>query len=195
MPKCRFCNYEVHPSIGQCPQCGAPVDKPSADLEQQVRTLLGQGEKIAAVKLYKDQTGVGLAEAKEAVESMQAAAGPPPPSDIGSDLEADLLRLLGRGDKLEAVKLYKDRMGVALIEAKQAVESLAARHGLVPQRVGCLGVVLAVVLAAVAVLLISVAAHAQQAARQTTARTRQETVCRDRVPVVGSGWEIPVGLL
>lgn len=150
MPKCRFCNYDVHPSIGQCPQCGAPVDRPSADLEQQVRALLDQGQKIAAVKLYMDQTGVGLAEAKEAVEAMQAGAGPPPPSDIGSDLEAELLRLLGRGDKLEAVKLYKDQKGSSLLEAKQAVESLAASHGLVPQRAGCLGVVLAVVLAAVA---------------------------------------------
>jgi ribosomal protein L7/L12 len=95
MPKCRNCNYDVHPSIGQCPHCGAPMDKPNADLEQQVRLLLDQGQKIAAVKLYKDQTGVGLAE------------------------------------------------------AKQAVESLAARHGLETQRAGCLGVVLAAVLAAV----------------------------------------------
>lgn len=95
MPKCRNCNYDVHPSIGQCPHCGASVDKPMADLEQQVRSLLDQGQKIQAVKLYKDQKGVSL------------------------------------------------------LEAKQAVESLAARHGLVTQRAGCLGVVAVVVLAAV----------------------------------------------
>jgi ribosomal protein L7/L12 len=131
MPKCRNCNYDVHPSIGQCPHCGASIDKPTANLEHQVRALLDDGQKkIAAVKLYKDQTGVGLAEAKQAVESMQAGAGPPSPSDIGGDLEAELLRLLGRGDKLEAVKLYRDRKGTSLLEAKQAVESLAARHGL-----------------------------------------------------------------
>jgi ribosomal protein L7/L12 len=148
MPTCRNCNYDVHPSIDRCPHCGAPLDKPSPDLEQQVRSLLDQGQKIAAVKLYKDQTGVGLAEAKEAVEAMQADAGPPSASDIGGDLEAELLRLLSRGDKLEAVKLYKDRKGVALLEAKQAVETLAARHGLETHRGGCLGVV-AVVMAAV----------------------------------------------
>jgi ribosomal protein L7/L12 len=149
MPKCRFCSYEVHPGIGQCPQCGAPVDKPSPDLEQQVRALLDQGQKIDAVKLYKERTGAGLAEAKQAVEAMQADAGPPSPADLGGDLEAELLRLLGGGKKLEAVKLYKDQMEVSLLEAKQAVESLAASHGLVPQRAGCLGMVLAVVLAAV----------------------------------------------
>jgi ribosomal protein L7/L12 len=148
MPKCRNCDYDVDPSIGQCPHCGAPMGSPSADLEQQVRSLLDQGQKIAAVKLYKDQTGMGLAEAKKAVESMQADAGSSSPSDIGSDLEAALLRLLGRGDKLEAVKLYKEQRSTSLIEAKQAVESLAARHGLVTQRAGCLGVVAVVVLAA-----------------------------------------------
>ena len=77
MPKCRNCNHEVHPSIGQCPHCGAAMEKPNADVEQQVRSLLDQGQKIAAVKLYKDRMGVGLAEAKGAVEAMQADAGPP----------------------------------------------------------------------------------------------------------------------
>jgi ribosomal protein L7/L12 len=122
---------------------------PSADLEQQVRLLLDQGQKIEAVKVYKDQTGASLAEAKEAIEAMQAGAGPPSPPEIGGDLEAELLRLLEAGEKTEACKLYRNRMGVALIEAKQAVEALAASHGLVPQRAGCLGMVLAVVLAAV----------------------------------------------
>lgn len=111
--------------------------------------MLDDGQKLAAVKLYKGQTGVGLAEAKAAVEALEAGAGPPSTSDIGGDLEAELLRLLGRGDKLEAVKLYKDQKGTSLLEAKQAVESLAAGHGLETQRAGCLGVVLAVVLAAV----------------------------------------------
>jgi ribosomal protein L7/L12 len=137
MPKCRNCNY------------GAPIDKPSADLEQQVRSLLDQGRKIAAVKLYRDQTGLGLAEAKEAVEAMHADAGRSSSSDIGGDLEAELLRLLGRGDKLEAVKLYRDQKGASLLEAKQAVESLAARYRLEPQRAGCLSVVAVVVLASV----------------------------------------------
>ena len=147
MPKCRNCDYDVHPSVGQCPHCGAPMVRPSADLEQQVRSLLDQGQKLEAVKLYRGQTGASLREAKQAVEAMQVGAVPP--SEIGGDLEAELLRLLGRDDKLEAVKLYKDQKDVSLVEAKQAVESLATRHGLETQRAGCLGV-MAVVLAAVA---------------------------------------------
>lgn len=96
MPTCRNCDYDVHPSVGQCPHCGAPMVRPSADLEQQVRSLLDQGQKLEAVKLYKGQTGASLREAKQAVEAMQVGAVPP--SEIGGDLEAELLRLLGRGD-------------------------------------------------------------------------------------------------
>lgn len=36
----------------------------------EVLALLHRGNKIAAVKLYKDMTGVGLAEAKDAVEKL-----------------------------------------------------------------------------------------------------------------------------
>jgi len=146
MPKCFCCNYDVFPSIGQCPQCGATIGQPTAHLEREVRSLLDQGRKIEAVKLYKDQTGVGLAAAKDAVEAMQAGANPP--SDIGDDLEAELLRLLGRGEKLAAAKLYKERKGVALLEAKQAVESLATKHGLGMQRAGCLGALVTLLAAA-----------------------------------------------
>jgi large subunit ribosomal protein L7/L12 len=150
MPKCRICDEFIPVTADHCPNCGVPVTKPSADLEQQVRSLLDQNQKIEAVKIYREQTGVSLSEAKQAVEAMQAGAGPPSPSDIGGDLEAELLRLLGRGDKLKAVKLYKDQKGTSLLEAKQAVESLAARHGLVTQRAGCLGMVVAVILAVIA---------------------------------------------
>ena len=151
MPKCFYCNYDVHPSIGQCPHCGATIGKRTADLEREVRSLLDQGRKIEAVKLYKDQTGAGLAAAKDAVEAMQAGAGPPSRPEIGGDLEAELLRLLGRGEKLAAVKLYKEQKDVGLADAKRAVESLAAKHGLETQRAGCLGVLAAVVLAAICV--------------------------------------------
>lgn len=42
------------------------------DLESQIVLLLSQRGKIEAIKLYRDQTGVGLREAKEAVEAIAA---------------------------------------------------------------------------------------------------------------------------
>lgn len=38
--------------------------------EEEIRGLLAAGRKIEAIKLYRERTGVGLKEAKDAVESM-----------------------------------------------------------------------------------------------------------------------------
>ena len=119
------------------------------DLEQQVRSLLGQGQKLEAVKLYKDQTGASLREAKEAVEAIERGEVPTRSPVPDGDMEADLLPLLEAGKKLEAVKIYKQRTGVQLIEAKQAVEALAARHGIAAKSAGCFGVLLVILLSAV----------------------------------------------
>ena len=42
-------------------------------ISDRVRQLLIEDQKIAAVKAYKDETGVGLAEAKAAVEAFQGS--------------------------------------------------------------------------------------------------------------------------
>jgi ribosomal protein L7/L12 len=45
------------------------ITAPTADADlQQVDLLLAQGKKVKAIKVYRDITGAGLAEAKEAVE-------------------------------------------------------------------------------------------------------------------------------
>lgn len=39
--------------------------------EEQIKELLTKGQKVAAVKLYCEMTGVGLKEAKDAVEVVE----------------------------------------------------------------------------------------------------------------------------
>ena len=41
-----------------------------ANLESQLQDLLAAGRKIEAIKLYREHTGAGLAEAKDAVEAL-----------------------------------------------------------------------------------------------------------------------------
>jgi hypothetical protein len=51
----------------------------------EVRSFIKAGNKIGAIKLYREITGVGLAEAKEAVEKMVAernAASAPTPAGL-----------------------------------------------------------------------------------------------------------------
>ena len=45
---------------------------PAADVPEEVLNALRQGRKIEAIKLYRQATGAGLAEAKVFVEELQA---------------------------------------------------------------------------------------------------------------------------
>ncbi|MEX0819429.1 MAG: hypothetical protein WD070_07540 [Pirellulaceae bacterium] len=124
-----------------------------------MRSLLDQGKKIEAVKLYKDHTGSGLKDAKNAVEALPRCASLPRSTEDHTDLEPDVLRLLALGEKIKAVKLYRDRTGSNLFDSKQAVEVLAERHGIKVEGGGCSGVlvlsmVVLIAIAVVAVLMI-----------------------------------------
>jgi hypothetical protein len=89
MQRCPFCGQASRAAAERCEKCGAwfsstgetaspnrPAgavgtrrDFPPADtLEGRVLRLLQQGQKIPAIKLYREETGAGLKEAKDAVE-------------------------------------------------------------------------------------------------------------------------------
>ena len=58
------------------------IPKPGEETEEHVDRLLQRGHKIQAIKVYRALHGVGLKEAKEAVERRQGQlppSGPPPP--------------------------------------------------------------------------------------------------------------------
>jgi hypothetical protein len=44
----------------------------STEQEHQIKEFLTKGQKVAAVKLYREITGVGLKEAKDAVDAIEA---------------------------------------------------------------------------------------------------------------------------
>jgi ribosomal protein L7/L12 len=52
----------------------ADASEPSAEVQLLART---PGQKIAAIKLYREQSGVGLRQAKEVVDRIEAAGGDP----------------------------------------------------------------------------------------------------------------------
>lgn len=47
-------------------------DEPAPAYIGQIKSLLQRGNKIEAIKIYREATGVGLAEAKAAVEAIEA---------------------------------------------------------------------------------------------------------------------------
>jgi len=100
----------------------------------EVKRKVLAGDKIGAIKLYRELTGVGLAEAKSAVEQMQTQlrgfesaelalpknpAGPAEPLSSAAIHEA-----IFAGKKIVAIKLYREQTKVGLAEAKRAVEEI-----------------------------------------------------------------------
>ncbi len=132
---------------GQALPTKQPVD---SSLEMEIVSLLEGGRKIEAIKRYREATGVGLKEAKDAVEALERGQPLPTKQAVDSSFETKIVSLLEDGKKIGAIKLYRQRTGLGLKEAKDAVEAIAANRGIVtPSRLGCLGVVLflAVILA------------------------------------------------
>jgi hypothetical protein len=68
------------------------------ELQEQVRRLLSQGKKIEAIKIYREATGLGLAESKYAVEMVEAelrsTAQLPPKAKSGCFALLSLLLIL-----------------------------------------------------------------------------------------------------
>jgi ribosomal protein L7/L12/sugar lactone lactonase YvrE len=104
--------------------------------------LARSGKKIEAIKLYRQLTGLGLKESKDAVEALtagqtitvtstslaepfvsQAEAAERSEKLAALDQVAQLVR---EGNKIEAIKVYRQTFDSSLAEAKTAVERIEA---------------------------------------------------------------------
>lgn len=151
MPKCPSCNEDFSPDLDRCPACGARVDDPVKSLADEIASLLAQGNKMEAIKLFRERTDVGLKEAKDAVEAMERDKSPLSPDRLESKQEQEVLVLLREGKKMEAIKLYRQATGAGMKDSREAVEALAVEHGIESAgKVGCLGVFLVMILGVVA---------------------------------------------
>ena len=100
----------------------------SPDQVQQIHEYIHNQQLIHAIKLYREATGVGLAEAKAAVEDMaRGEAVKPPSGSVDYDnpiLDAKIKSLLSKGQKIDAIKIYREEYGVGLKEAKDVVDRI-----------------------------------------------------------------------
>src|SRR5262245_5759425 len=101
MIPCPSCGHDNPAGMQRCQRCDNPLPAtagptpPAPDIAEQIRTLLQQGRKIEAIKVYRQATGAGLAEAKSAVEGQERNV-PPPAAAPAQDFEEELLALLRR---------------------------------------------------------------------------------------------------
>ena len=98
--------------------------QPLQSLPANVADALQRGNKLEAIKLLRDATGLGLKEAKDAVESAQAGADRATPlKGHSSPMSAQVKAAIEQGNKLEAIKLFREHNGVGLKEAKDAIDA------------------------------------------------------------------------
>lgn len=98
------------------------------------------GNKIAAVKLYRDWTGSSLLEAKQFVDGVDGRSGPIT-AGFAEGVDAEqidrILDALQSGKKLDAIKLYKEASGKPLMEAKAFIEGLMTELEIEDSSRGC----------------------------------------------------------
>jgi len=116
------------PKLGPGSLQNAPLDR--------IAAAIRAGHKIEAIKLLRESSGVGLAEAKEAVEQLEKnlsrhgtiAIDPPQRLVADPDSVPGVRAAVAAGDTIEAIKLYRAHVGVGLEEAKEAIDALRARR-------------------------------------------------------------------
>ncbi len=141
MTRCNFCNHTNPAGATRCMDCGAELpgslEAGHRSLADTLTTLIQSGQKIEAIKQYRERTGSGLKEAKDAVEALERGEQLPTPKGILTTVDQDVVSLVRDGKKIAAIKLFRDKTGVGLAEAKAAVEALATEHGVQARGSGC----------------------------------------------------------
>jgi len=127
--QCKFCKTSaILPGV----QAGRAM--PPAGALEQIRRLAQSGNMVEAIRLFREHTDLGLKEAKEAVEALahggmleagQGSAGPLSADEIGRVLE-QVQNLLRDGDKVSAIRIYRESADVSLTKAKDVVERVEA---------------------------------------------------------------------
>ncbi|GAA2111236.1 ribosomal protein L7/L12 [Actinomadura alba] len=114
-----------------------------SDVEMSVRDLIARRRKIEAIKLVRESTRLGLKDAKDLVDAMEAGhpvggltGGPVPTGLFGpagmvpAPTRERAEELVAKGRLIEAIKLVRQETGFGLREAKDYCEAL--RDGRLP---------------------------------------------------------------
>jgi ribosomal protein L7/L12 len=136
------------------------------DVLDQIRRALAAGQKIEAIRILREATGLGLAEAKAIVEAIPLRGDGRPsvpssdsePGNLPAEVVEKIREFLFAGRKIEAIKTYREATGLGLKESKDLIDALELRlrtaepeRFTAPPSKGC-GLVVLTIAIAVAVL-------------------------------------------
>lgn len=100
----------------------------STPVPAEILAVWNSGSKVLAIKMLREQNGLGLAEAKQLLESADTGADAADSplalnSAIPASAELRIHAAMASGNKLEAVKLLKEATGLGLAEAKERIDA------------------------------------------------------------------------
>lgn len=103
---------------------------------------LQSGNMIEAIKITREKLGLGLKEAKDAVDAYQAGArssqssggAVAPQRSGGAEVPVEALPLLESGNLIGAIRVTRERTGLGLKDSKQLVEKYLACHPATDER-------------------------------------------------------------
>ncbi len=140
--RCPYCNSSVIlPEAVRSLRADAPVSPTlsfgpllsQASALSEIARFIRAGNKIEAIKAYRQTFGGGLKEAKDAVEALAAGRSihfpavvqPPAAAQAGRAATLqEIAAVVEAGNKIEAIKMYRGTFGGGLKEAKDAVEAI-----------------------------------------------------------------------
>lgn len=102
---------------------------PQSQTARSPEELVRAGKKLEAVKRYRELHRVDLKRAKEAVEALADGGSALPPKGVmlRQVNDSDIEHQIRTGHLIDAIKLYREKTGVGLKEAKDAVEAMRHR--------------------------------------------------------------------
>lgn len=106
---------------GGAPEPTGPGTPIPAELQSRIRTLAAQGQRIQAIKMLREATGLSLLDAKNAVDAI-AAGNALPTARPDLAYRARSLAAAGRAD--EAVRLVATETGMSAPEATVFIRAL-----------------------------------------------------------------------
>ncbi len=131
--------------VARTPQLNDRPHELDPELASEVRRHLARGQKIAAIKVLRDATGLGLKDCKDAIEQFERTGqlpfgtqAPLPASNAVATATSDARKLelhdpevlavaralMAQGKKIEAIKEVRTLTGSGLKTVKEFVESL-----------------------------------------------------------------------
>lgn len=115
------------------------MSRDDSKISPRAAELLDSGEQIEAIKLIREETGLGLEEAKAAADAYLAAPSPEhgaaedeafanPDRNAIARISPRALEAIERGDTIEAIKVVREENRLGLKQAKEAVEAFIASN-------------------------------------------------------------------